>query len=260
MNEAKMSVLDYSLGRYDYSGAYRLLKDIDDAPQSIVCILDGCRYAANFDFKTAFETVRALKDDKDMDIPMKKWLDDMESLAKGVPDAIFSELLENTRIQLENERYIDFVSRIYRLKEAILKYVFIRYHIEKNKVTFSSEVLSKQSILKILRKKYKIFNPNLSYAITAYLQKYHNNDWRCNQLIHLINSDKMNALMDLRNASIAGHGFKGIERKDLIMIYGSIDQIIEDFVKVFSEINVHLQRNKYDRLNRYILEMMAKNK
>ncbi|MFT9495905.1 hypothetical protein, partial [Anaerosolibacter sp.] len=116
MNEAKMSALAYSLGRYDYSGAYRLLKDIDDAPQNIICILDGCRYTANFDFKTAFETVRALKDDKDMDIPMKKWLDDMECLAEGVPDAIFSELLENTRIQLENERYIDFVSRIYRLK------------------------------------------------------------------------------------------------------------------------------------------------
>jgi hypothetical protein len=131
---------------------------------------------------------------------------------------------------------------------------------ERSKITFSSEVLSKQSILKILRKKYKIFNPNLSYAITAYLQKYHSNDWRCNQLIHIINSDKVNALMDLRNASVAGHGFKGVERKDLTAIYGSIEQIIEDFAQVLSEMNVYIQRKKYDRLNHYILELVAKNK
>ncbi|MBB6214642.1 hypothetical protein HNQ80_000725 [Anaerosolibacter carboniphilus] len=259
MNEEQRITLAYCLSRYDYSGAYDLLKDRDDVFQGIVSILDGCRYASNFDFTTAFEVVRFLSKERNIDISMKKWINEMENLARGVPEAIFSELLENTRIQLHNERYIDFVSRIYRLKEAILKYIFIRYHMEKSKITFSSEVLSKQSILKILRKKYKVFNPNLSYAITAYLQKYQGHDWRCNELIHILNSDKMNALMDLRNASVAGHGFRGINRRDISMIYGSIDQIIEDFIKILSGIDVHVQRKKYDRLNHYILEVIPSN-
>jgi hypothetical protein len=259
MNEVQRATLAYCLGRYDYSGAYDLLKDNEEGLQSIVRILDGCRYATNFDFKTAFDAVRPLKKYGNIDTYMDNWIDSVEDLAHGVPDTIFSELLENTRIQLHNEQYIDFVSRVYRLKEAILKYIFIRFHIDKSKITFASEVLSKQSILKILRKKYKVFNPNLSYAITSYLQKYQDHDWRFNELIHILNSDKMNALMDLRNASIAGHGFKGINRKDIITIYGSTDQIMEDYMKILSKIEVNVERKKYDRLNDYILETIPTN-
>ncbi len=259
MNEVQRATLAYCLSRYDYSGAYDLLKDSHEGLHSIVSILDGCRYAINFDFKTAFEAVRPLRKHINVDAYMDQWIDGVEDLAHGVPDMIFSELLENTRMQLHNEQYIDFVSRIYRLKEAILKYIFIRFHIQKSKISFSSEVLSKQSILKILRKKYKVFNPNLSYAITAYLQKYQDHDWKCNEIIHILSSDKMNALMDLRNASIAGHGFKGISRKDVMTIYGSTDQIMDDYMKILTKIEVHVERNKYDRLNDYLLEMIPTN-
>lgn len=254
------TVLKHDLERYDYAAAYELLlhHGVDD--KRILNLVDSCKHAMNFDFQSAHHSLKEIKHALDFDHRFQKLMGNIEDLVKGVPNAIFSELLENTRIQLQNERYIDFLSRIYRLKEAILKYLFIRLHIQKNRISFMAEVMSKRSILKILRKKYKVYHPNLSFAIISYIDKYHSHDWRWNGVIQILNAEKMNELMELRNACIAGHGFRGISKKDIVGIYGNTEQILDDYERVLSKIEIHVQRGKYEELNTYILDMISNDK
>ncbi len=108
----------------------------------------------------------------------------------GDPDAMFSELLENTKFQIVNEEYIDFLSRVYRFKEAIFKYMFVELHLNRTHFTFIQPMMQKRQILKTLRKKYKIFNSNLIFGITTYFNRYHKEDYTCQEVVRIMNAEK----------------------------------------------------------------------
>lgn len=57
---------------------------------------------------------------------MKYLKKNLEKLIDGEPLTLFSELMENLEFQIVNEEYIDFLGRVYRFKEAILKYMFVK--------------------------------------------------------------------------------------------------------------------------------------
>lgn len=252
MNKEKKIILKELILRYDYGGSCELMKGMQVKDAQIEGLLASCKHGLNFDFKGAYEEVWKLDEDEMLD-GLKRNLKD---LMDGKPEAIFSELMENTRIQLLNHQYIDFLSRIYRLKEAILKYIFVKNHIDKKNFSFMSEIVSKRMILKILRKKHKIYNPNLSYAIGSYINKYLNKDKKYMEILESINSNKMNEIIELRHASIAGHGFKGINRQDLVRIYGNPYHIVDDFSDILEKLHIKIVSKKYDKLNQYILERL----
>lgn len=241
--------------RYDYAGAIELIEDIEDVDIIGIKLLYSCKYAINFDFDSAYNALFDIEDEK-LNKIIVSLKNNLKELIEGRPNTIFSELLENTKIQLDNRRYIDFLSRIYRLKEAILKYIFAKNHVDKKRFSFRTEAVSKRMIIKILRKKYKIFNPNLSFAISSYVNKYLNKDKRYNEVLGVLNSNKMNEIIELRHECIAGHGFKGVNRKEFVKIYGNPYSVIDDFYMVLEKIGVNIHKNKYDKINRYILELL----
>ncbi len=95
----------------------------------------------------------------------------MSDLYDGDPNAMFSELLENIKFKIVNEEFIDFLSRVYRCKEAIFKYIFVKKHRNLKRFSLLIDIMQKRNILKILRKKYKIFNSNIVYGITTYINR-----------------------------------------------------------------------------------------
>ncbi|TCO73822.1 hypothetical protein [Marinisporobacter balticus] len=258
MDHSNYIILESLIRRYDYAGAIELIGKIEDVNKNVIKLLYSCKYAINFDFQSAYYVVSDLLDIEDANVHKRvtSLKDNLKELIDGRPDAIFSELLENTKIQLDNRRYIDFLSRVYRIKEAILKYIFAKNHVDKNRFSFRTEVVSKRMIIKILRKKYKIFNPNLSFAISSYITKYLNKDKRYNTALDVLNSNKMNEMIELRHECIAGHGFKGVNRKELVKIYGNPYAVIDDFYMVLEKIGVNIRENKYDKINGYILELL----
>ncbi|MCT4619996.1 MAG: hypothetical protein N4A62_11480 [Marinisporobacter sp.] len=251
MNYIRVEAL---IDRYDYAGVIEILEEMNQVDQNLIKLIYSCKHAMNFDFKLAYyelSRIENISSNKKI-INLKK---NLQELMDGRADAIFSELIENTKIQLENRRYIDFLSRVYRLKEAILKYIFVKNHIDKNKISFRTEAVSKRMILKILRKKYKIHNPNLSFAISNYMNKYLK-DPRYEDVLKILNSNKINEIIELRHESIAGHGFIGVNRKDLVNIYGNTQGIIDDFCDVLERIGVSIRVNKYEKINAYIIELL----
>jgi len=112
--------------------------------------------------------------------------------------------------------------------------------------------MSKKRILKILRKKYKIFNSNLIYAISTYINKYLSHKKKYLDIVKLLNSEKMTSLIELRNSSIAGHGFRGVSREDITKAYGNPYNVIDDLKYCLKQADINIERYKYSIINDFL--------
>ncbi len=240
------------IDRYDYGGVLDLLTEIGAENTPAAILIDSCRYAVNFDFKMALKILYHLNSDKKNNVQIKYLISNLTKLRDGDPDSIFGELLENTKFQIVSEEYIDFLGRVYRFKEAIFKYMFIRSHMGDRRVSMLQPIFQKRHILNILRKRYHIHNYNINYAIEAYLKKYHSDNIRFMDAVHILNSRKMNALMELRNKCIVGHGFFGVSSEQLRQAYGNPYTVIDDLKKCLDNVGIHFEMSKYIKLNKLI--------
>jgi hypothetical protein len=237
------------IDRYDYGGALEILNEKGMIDTDSALIIKSCKYAVNFDFKTAHGILRGLSEEKKNEKDIIKLTKNLQQLIDGDPTAIFSELIENIEFQLVNEEYIDFLGRVYRFKEAIFKYIFVKNHLNKNKFSFLIDAMSKQRILKILRKKYKIFNTNLIYGISTYIDKYLSRKKNYVNIVRLLNSEKMISLIALRNNSIVGHGFRGVSSEDIKKAYGNPYNVVDDFKYCLNLLDINVSKNKYICIN-----------
>ncbi|MBN2797207.1 MAG: hypothetical protein JXR88_17475 [Clostridia bacterium] len=242
--------------RYDYGGALDLLDEKGLHETDVAKVMNSCRYAVNFDFKTARQLLGTLSEKEKSRQNVKDMSKNLDALIDGHPDAIFSELMENIKFQIVNEEYIDFLGRVYRFKEAVLKYIFVSNHIDKNRFSLIHLQMEKREILKKLRKKYRIYNSNLMYGITTYIHRYLKNEYKYSEIEKILNSDHMKALIELRNDSIVGHGFKGVSIDDIYRYYGNPYNVLDDFDKCLKKLDVKLERYKYAQINEYIYELI----
>jgi len=252
------NVLTKLIDRYDYGGALQVIKEMGFENSDAAILIESCKYAVNFDFETAFSILDRLSEVRKNKSEIKGLVSNLESLIRGEPNDMFSELIENIKFQIVNEEYIDFLGRVYRFKEAIFKYIFIKKHLNKNQFSFLLDIMSKRRILKILRKKYKIYNSNMVYAITTYINRYLSDEKRYVEIAKLLNSEKMTNLIELRNNSIVGHGFKGVSREDIVKVYGNPYHVLDDFKHCLNLLDVKLFEYKYSKLNDIIKKELNK--
>jgi hypothetical protein len=242
--------------RYDYGGALDLLNDRGLEDTDVAKVMNSCRYAVNFDFKTAKYLLNTLSEAEKEKPNVKDMSKNLDALIDGHPDAMFSELMENIKFQIVNEEYIDFLGRVYRFKEALLKYIFVSNHIGKNRFSLINVQMEKREILKKLRKKYRIYNSNLMYGITTYIHRYLKNEYKYSEIEKILNSDHMKSLIELRNDSIVGHGFQGVSIDDIYRYYGNPYNVLDDFDKCLKKLDVKLFRYKYSVINKYIYSLI----
>jgi hypothetical protein len=197
-----------------------------------------------------------VSDDLKEETQIKEMSKNLELLIDGNPDAMFSELMENIKFQIVNEEFIDFLGRVYRFKEAILKYMFVKNHINKNRFSLISLHMEKRELLKKLRKKYRIYNSNLMYGITTYIHRYLKNEYKYNEVEKILNSEKMRDLIELRNDSIVGHGFKGVSIDDIYRFYGNPYNVLDDFDACMKKLDVKLLRYKYSVINEFVYGLL----
>lgn len=244
------------IDRYDYGGALDLLREANLEDTDIAIIANSCRYAINFDFKTARKLLGGISIEEKKNKNIVFMMKNLDQLIDGNPDCMFSELIENIKFQIVNEEFIDFLGRVYRFKEAILKYIFVKNHIGKNRFSLNSFSMEKREILKKLRKKYKIYNSNLMYGITTYINKYLKHEYKYTEIEKVLNAEKMRSLLELRNDSIVGHGFKGVSIDDIYRFYGNPYNVLDDFTFCLKKLDVKLNRYKYSSINEYIFKLL----
>lgn len=257
MIESKQ-VISKLIERYDYGGALEVLKDrgLENSDSGI--LINSCRYAVNFDFYTARRHLNMLSQEAKKHEICKMLIENLDDLNEGYPDALMSELLENLKFQIVNEEYIDFLGRVYRFKEAIYKYMFIKSQLPDRNFTFQMRFLQKKEILKILRNHYKIFNSNLIFALNAYFRKHDKNSHMIEPIIRLMNSEKMNQLIELRHDSLIGHGFKGVSAEEIQRVYGNPYNVLDDFRSCLLSLGIEVKRYKYSIVNEVIITFLDK--
>ncbi len=253
-----MQVIKKLIERYDYCGAYEILKNKSMEHMDSAIVINSCRYAVNFDFYTARNLLKKLSDEGKAHPKTKELIVNLDALNDGHPDILMSELLENLKFQIVNEEYIDFLGRVYRFKEAIYKYMFIKSQLPDRNFTFQMRFMQKKEILKILRNHYKIFNSNLIFALNTYFRKYDKNTQVVDPIIKLMNSEKMNQLIELRHDSLIGHGFKGVSAEEIQKVYGNPYNVLDDFRTCLLSLGIEVQRYKYSIVNELISEFLDK--
>ncbi|SCZ81273.1 hypothetical protein [Acidaminobacter hydrogenoformans] len=243
------------IDRFDYGGALDILEELGLRDTDPAILLDSCRSAVNFDFNTALVKLGRLEDDFAKNKSVLRLKKNLQQLISGVPEAVFAELLENTRFQLVNEEYIDFLGRAYRFKEAIFKYIFVERHLQQGNFSMHIEAMQKRSIMKILRKRYKIYNANVVFAITTYINR-HLEDTRYDEIARILNSKRMNDMIEIRNDSIVGHGFSGVSRSELVKVYGDPYTALKEFKKCVELLGLEINGSKYEEVNDLIVEQL----
>lgn len=258
---ASFDIIENLVKRYDYCGALEVLEKMyadksEGEKSDSGILLNACKYAVNFDFVTSKKLLTMLSDETkhhEMGKFIKHTVDDC---AEGWPNALFSELLENLKFQIVNEEYIDFLGRVYRFKEAVYKYMFIKHHLNNRKFSLHIRFMQKKEILKILRNHYKIFNNNLIFAINAYFKKHTKGEEAILRVIKILNSEKMNQLIELRHESLIGHGFRGVSEEEIKRVYGNPYMVLDDFRECLELLDIDILRYKYSMINNFILEVL----
>ncbi|BEP28072.1 hypothetical protein [Helicovermis profundi] len=244
-----LNIIYKLIDRYDYGGALELMIEEELENTDAAILIDSCRYAINFDFKKAKRKLYALPSEVKNVKEIKEIELNLKELIKGSPEAMFSELLESIKFQIVNEEFIDFLGRVYRFKEAIFKYMFIRKHLNRTNFYLLSNLVSKRNILKILRKQYRIYNSNLVYALTTYFNRSQKDDYKYVKIIKTLNSEKMTSLIELRNESVVGHGFVGVSVDEIYKHYGNPYNVLDDFRNCLDMLDIKINRYKYSNIN-----------
>ncbi len=249
-------VINKLIERYDYGGAYDLLTQANLEETAAGKIINSCRYAINFDFKTARYHLNELEESVDKKTIITSVKKNLDELIVGKPNAIFSELLENIKIQIVNEEFIDFLGRVYRFKEAVYKYMFISSTEDQKRFSFLNEKVLKKNLMKVLKKQFKIYNNNTVFGISSYINKYQKSNYKFIEVDKMLNASKMNDLIELRHNSIIGHGFVGVSIDDIYKIYGNPYNVLDDFEECMEMLDIKLFKYKYATLNELIIELI----
>ena len=259
INKSQELVISKFLKRYDYDGILDILIECGIESGDLYYLLKSCKYATNFDFKTAIELTNNLSEEMLERKEIKDLISNLENLKSGEPEDILSELIENIKIQIVNEEYIDFLGRLYRLKEALFKYIFVSTK-ENKKYTVSmhGKMVSKKNILYTLKKKYNIYNGNLIHGVTNYIKRYLKQTKRMDRVLEILNSKKLENLIKLRNQSPVGHGFKGVSKEDIEEIYGSPMEVVYDLIKACELLDLGINTKKYENINDILIELLSK--
>ncbi|MCD6435681.1 MAG: hypothetical protein J7L15_04775 [Clostridiales bacterium] len=250
------TVIHKLIERYDYGGAYDLLLDDSREESNAGKIINSCRYGINFDFKTARYHLNILDENVDKLAVIQSTKKNLDELMKGDPSAIFSELLENIKIQIVDEEFIDFLGRVYRFKEAVYKYIFISSLDEHKKFSFLSDMVLKKNVLRILKRKYKIYSGSVIFGISSYIQKYQKTNYKFQQVDKILNADKMNEIIELRHNSIIGHGFEGVSIDDIYKIYGNPYNVLDDFEECLGILGIKVIKYKYGHINELLYKLI----
>ncbi len=258
LNKNQEYIISKFLEKYDYNSILEILDNLGIMDSDLYLLIKSCNYSMNFEFKKSLECIESISDDIKAKSEINNLIVNLKNLILGEPEDILSELIENMKIKVVNQEYIDFLGRLYRLKEALFKYIFVSTKETKNyKVCMYGHMVSKKNILYTLKKKYNIYNGNLIHGVTNYVNKHIKKTKRMEKVIDILNSEKLENLIKLRNDSPVGHGFKGVSKESIEEIYGSPMEVIKDLVKACELLDLGINMNKYENINEVVIYLIG---
>jgi hypothetical protein len=232
-------------------------------------------YRLNFDFQRAKELVSILvaQDMGEVRNYGLKVETELKKLLEKNLSCLILELYHNAAIKFRKEEYLDFLGRLFRFQEAVLRYTVetselgLQTDIDKDGrhfSTFQASVRQHQSLIDHLEQQiYKgekldwtePYNPCLM-AILGYLAERGEQEKRSQRADVLTRLREIEQLMPLRHKSPLGHGFEGVSREAIHeKVAGFSPERLQDVIRDIGLLGN--EGNPYDRVNALIVKTLA---
>ncbi|XRO77250.1 hypothetical protein ACO3VM_01605 [Methanocaldococcus sp. 10A] len=211
--------------------------------------LKGLNYKKLFDFKSAEEMFNEALNYANLD-NRKKILEELEILKefskepKNLEDRIkkysllINLLIDNAKMKWETGEYVDFIGRLFRIEEALLRLIFEKeFNISTDKEgaeEFKRFLNENEDIVNYIKKKFDLeelkleANRKVLLGILGYLVEINGKGKEYGRIYSILK--RIENLSDLRNNTIIAHGFSGISEKDITEKYKN--KIIDDLIKL----------------------------
>ena len=77
------------------------------------------------------------------------------------------------------------------------------------------------------------------------------------KVVEILNNDRLETLIRMRNESTVGHGFKGVSKEEIENIYGNPMEVLRDLVKACELLDLGISSNKYDNINEMVIHIRS---
>jgi hypothetical protein len=218
--------------------------------------------------KADIKTKKEIK--KEISILRKLEFESTDDLDRNIEKykLLINLLIDNMESKWKNGDYVDFIGRIFRLEEAILKTIVekeFKKSMDKYKINGNSdyhgywELLDEnEEVLNYLKENKIIPEKGVNRHSLYYLVKYLIEKKDCKkyngimEVIDKLNTnnktkktpkklEKIDNLADLRNKSVIAHGFMGVSKRDIIELYNedkyNENEIIGDLKRIKIMVN-----------------------
>jgi len=221
-----------------YGVAAELAEEYGILDTNEIKMLQAKNHRLLFDFESSQTLYNGVKDKLPEHLEdIHSAIDELEKLKNKDRYALIRELCKNMLVKLEQGAYVDFLGRLFRFEEAVLRFVVenefnISTEKDENDLRFKSDVSSNNDLKNFLDKNgidYGTPNRLCLFMMLRFLIS--KNPDRNDLKIITDTIKKIKKLSDLRNASIMAHGFEGISRDRVNALYNS-DELIIDLKKI----------------------------
>ena len=263
------SIMAY-LKQYDYAAVIPLLEGL--GMHDCACLVEVALARLNFNFDQAIKLLdgiinRQYGEIRDFALSVKA---DLERLSMGELNFLILELLHNARIKFIRGEYIDFLGRVHRFCEAILRYLVENKTIlgvytdidgdGRNFEKYNESISQIHGLAEFLKSKkydaeplnYKQPNiPTLLAILEFVKQEQHPYDlsFLYDQISLLDN------LSSLRNKSPLGHGFDGVSLEKIKeKVVGFCFEYLVEIVKRLGVVDVV---DPFEKVNEFVLKKIS---
>lgn len=273
LSASKKEIVRQQLGNYEYAVATVLLEDLGLKPYADLARLALCRL--NFDFQRAKALAARLVAGEREDIRTYglRIEADFKKLLRKDLSCLILELYHNAAIKFRKEEYLDFLGRLFRFQEAVLRYTVetselaLQTDIDKDGrhfIAFQTSVRQHPRLVEYLEQQtYEKDKLNWEQPyipclmkILEYLAREGDPERRAQRTEVLDGLREIGQLVPLRNKSPLGHGFEGVSLEAIReRVAGFSPERLRDIIRSIGLMGD--EDNPYDRVNMLIAKVLS---
>lgn len=249
--------------RYDYAAITQLIV----ISKKIRRLAEYAQHRLAFNFEKCNDL---LKNDKKLDEDLRNTLINQVNFDRKNIEGYMKELYHNMYIKYQQESYVDFLSRLFRLFEAYLLYkvsqiTHIEYNENKWKENFENHLKQEPDLESFLKEPFK---ENGNSIQLKYLEEHPSTLTLLKILEYYTKNQKYEAenfklltsirnLSNLRNKSIAAHDFNAVTKEEIVKRIAPLE--IDGFFNKLKELlKIKDDDNPYYFINKKIKDMIER--
>jgi len=273
LEDYKKEIIKKFLEEYEYASISKILEREKTLQSSLYFLAEYARLRLYFDFEGARKAVQyGLQNAKKIGREIfEQAVLDIEKISQKDPLTLLEELYWNLWIKYHCREYVDFLGRLYRLQDALLrtaveKWLGLDMTYDQATQSYKTFVESLErpeySVLYEYLKTYEGPNkkPLVLYwvdipVLTACLQflAEKRGDENAKSLLEL--NEKIKPLIQLRHQTILAHGFTGVSEARIREKYPG--DLLSEIKTLMNKIwNIKLEENPFDRINSWFDQLL----